>query len=76
MRAEVWASGLRRRWTKEHDCLVFPSSKSGKPLSNMAMATVLRRVQVDATVHGFRPSFRDWAMETTPFLEGEAGRPR
>ena len=50
---------------QEHDRLVFPGGKPGKPLSNMAMATVLRRMQVDATVHGFRSSFRDWAAGTT-----------
>jgi integrase len=41
---------------------VFPGQKPGKPLSNMAMEMVLRRMKVeDATVHGFRSSFRDWA---------------
>ena len=35
-------------------------------LSNMAMATVLRRMERrDITVHGFRSSFRDWAAERT-----------
>lgn len=34
-------------------------------LSDMAMATVLRRMKVDVTVHGFRSSFRDWAAENT-----------
>ena len=56
--------GIRRQ---EHHRLVFPGGKPGQPLSNMAMATVLRRVRVDATVHGFRSSFRDWAAETTSF---------
>jgi integrase len=41
---------------------VFPGAKADKPLSNMALAMVLRRMQIpDATVHGFRSSFRDWA---------------
>ena len=56
--------GVRRQ---EHDRLVFPGGKPGQTLSNMAMATVLRRMRVDATVHGFRSSFRDWAAETTSF---------
>jgi len=47
---------------------VFPGQKEGKPLSNMSMEMVLRRMAItDATVHGFRSSFRDWASETTPF---------
>lgn len=41
---------------------VFPGQKPGKPLSNMAMEMVLRRMKIkNATVHGFRSSFRDWA---------------
>jgi integrase len=47
---------------------VFPGGKTGKPLSNMAMATVLRRMgRTDITVHGFRSTFRDWAAERTNF---------
>jgi integrase len=37
-------------------------------LSNMAMASVLRRMnRDDITVHGFRSTFRDWASETTAY---------
>jgi integrase len=47
---------------------VFPGQKAGRPLSGMAMEMVLRRMAItDATPHGFRSSFRDWASETTPF---------
>jgi integrase len=47
---------------------VFPGAKRGRPLSNMAMAVLLRRMQRDdLTVHGFRSSFRDWAGECTNF---------
>lgn len=44
---------------------IFPGAKAGKPLSNMAMLEVLRRMGRDFTVHGFRSSFSDWARETT-----------
>ncbi len=40
-------------------------SISDRPLSNMAMSAVLNRMGVDATVHGFRSSFRDWVAEET-----------
>lgn len=40
-------------------------SKQGKPLSNMAMAMVLRRLKPSVTVHGFRSTFRDWVSEET-----------
>jgi len=49
--------------------LVFESeTKPGKPISNMSMTAVLRRMSRDGiTVHGFRSTFRDWAGETTGF---------
>ena len=40
-------------------------SVNGKKLTNMAMPMMLRRTNVDATVHGFRSSFRDWVSEET-----------
>jgi integrase len=47
---------------------VFPGQKSGKPLSNMSMEMVLRRMKIEGvTVHGFRSSFRDWAGNVTNF---------
>jgi integrase len=42
-------------------------SNNGRPLCNMAMPMMLRRLKVDATVHGFRSSFRDWVSEETEF---------
>ena len=54
---------------KSDDTLVFESnSKTGKPISDMTMTAVLRRMGRDGiTVHGFRSTFRDWAGETTGF---------
>jgi integrase len=47
---------------------VFPGQKPGRPLSNIAMDSVLRRMKVeDATVHGFRSTFRDWAGNVSHF---------
>lgn len=40
-------------------------SKNGKPLSNMAMPMILRKLKKDVTVHGFRSTFRDWVSEKT-----------
>ena len=43
---------------------VFEGQKRHKPLSNMSMLMLLRRMGRDGfTVHGFRSSFRDWAAE-------------
>ncbi|MFT4999471.1 MAG: integrase [Planctomycetota bacterium] len=45
---------------------VFEGQKRHKPLSNMAMLMLLRRMNVESvTVHGFRSTFRDWASEVT-----------
>lgn len=45
---------------------LFPGQRSGKPLSNMSMLMVLRRMKSEhVTVHGFRSTFRDWAAENT-----------
>jgi integrase len=43
---------------------VFEGQKRHRPLSNMAMLMLLRRMKVEGvTVHGFRSTFRDWASE-------------
>jgi len=43
---------------------VFEGQKRHKPLSNMSMLMLLRRMKVEGvTVHGFRSTFRDWASE-------------
>jgi integrase len=46
----------------------FPGARAGKPLSNMAMLLLLRRMKRDdITAHGFRSTFRDWVGEATNF---------
>ncbi len=43
---------------------VFEGQKRHRPLSNMSMLMLLRRMQVEGvTVHGFRSTFRDWASD-------------
>jgi integrase len=47
---------------------IFPGQKQGRPLSQMALLMLLRRMnRDDLTVHGFRSTFRDWASERTNF---------
>ncbi len=55
----------RRRARKEPtpESFVFPGVRPKKPLSNMSLAMLLRRMGVDATTHGFRTSFRTWASD-------------
>ncbi len=48
--------------------LVFPSQINGKALSNNTLRLALqKRLKVDATVHGMRSAFKDWAAETTGY---------
>jgi integrase len=52
----------------QQDNFVFPGGKAARPISNMAMLMLLRRMgRGDLTAHGFRSSFRDWAAERTTF---------
>ncbi|OTP69746.1 tyrosine-type recombinase/integrase [Caballeronia sordidicola] len=49
------------------DCdYVFPTP-AGKMLSDMTLLAILRRAKLDATPHGFRSTFRDWAGEKTNY---------
>jgi integrase len=47
---------------------VFIGPRKDTAISNMAMITVLRRMDRDEiTVHGFRSTFRDWVAEQTNY---------
>ena len=59
------AAELRRK--SDPGELIFNGEKPGRPLSDMTLTMLLRRAKVDATAHGFRSSFRDWAAEQTSF---------
>jgi integrase len=48
-----------------HSDFIFPGQEADRPISNMALLMILRRMKVNATVHGFRSSFRDFASEET-----------
>lgn len=59
---------LRKLEAVRRGDLVFPGSKEGKPLSDMAMSMVLRRMgRAGITVHGMRSSFRNWAARCTSY---------
>ena len=53
---------------QQGDGWLFPGSRKGAPLSNMAMNMLLRRMKrPDLSVHGFRSCFRDWCAEATNY---------
>ncbi len=45
--------------------LVFPSTRYGRPLSDMTLSKLLKELGFEAHVHGFRTSFKTWAQERT-----------
>ena len=47
--------------------LLFPGAKAGKPLSDMSLSAVMRRMGVDAVPHGFRASFSSWCASSTAY---------
>lgn len=46
--------------------LVFPSARL-RPLSDMTLTAVMRRLKLKAVPHGWRSTFRDWAGECTSY---------
>jgi integrase len=48
---------------------VFPGIKQGRPVSAKAILYAMEKALAgsEATIHGFRSSFRDWAAELTSF---------
>jgi integrase len=56
------------RMSHDPDTHAFPGRDVGRPLSDMSLTAVLRRMKRgDVTAHGFRSAFRDWAAETTAY---------
>jgi integrase len=50
------------------EAFIFPGVRRGRPLSQMAMLMLLRRMgRSDLTAHGFRSTFRDWCAESTGY---------
>ncbi len=57
------------------DGFIFIGTEEGKPLSNMGMDMLLRRMNVKTddkgqtavTVHGFRSTFKDWVSDCTSY---------
>lgn len=50
------------------DGFVFQGTRPGRPLSNMALLMLLRRMgHGDVTTHGFRSTFSDWVGDRTNF---------
>jgi integrase len=65
------AMGLLRRMPRfDNTDLVFSSPQKvhlARPLSDMTLTACHRRLQLSATVHGWRSTFKDWAAEKTSY---------
>lgn len=64
---EILEKSAGGRAADERDGYLFPGLGNERPLSNMALAMLMRRLKVSATTHGFRSAFRDWCGEATGF---------
>lgn len=51
----------KARWPRSE--FVFPGRSWRTPLSNMAMAMLMKRIPRDEVPHGLRSSFRDWTAD-------------
>ncbi len=47
--------------------LVFPGRDGDKPLSDMSLTQIMRRMGLSAVPHGFRSTFSDWVAERTAY---------
>jgi hypothetical protein len=45
--------------------LIFPGRATDKPLSDMSLTAVMRRMKLTAVPHGLRSTFSDWCAERT-----------
>ena len=56
------------RTSDDEAAFVFPGARAKRPLSQMSMLMLMRRMgRRDLTAHGFRSTFRDWAAEATDY---------
>ena len=55
---------VRDRIAASDTDFLFPAYR-GQPISDAAMATLMKRAGLDARPHGFRASFRTWGEEQT-----------
>lgn len=54
---------LRHAFAAAPDSLLAFPSPSGKPLFDMALNAIMRRMKAAGVPHGFRSSFQDWCAE-------------
>lgn len=59
---------LRKAAAVRQGELVFPGMRPDRPLSDMSLLAVLKRIgRTDITTHGFRATFKTWASDQTDY---------
>jgi integrase len=58
---------LRRMSKARVSDYVFPGERADRPVGGNTLRVILSRLGADATVHGFRSSFREWCGDRTAF---------
>jgi len=61
------ALDLLKRVPREHQSDLIFTAPRGGVLSDASILAVCKRMEVDATPHGFRSSFKDWARSCTRY---------
>lgn len=59
---------LKKRPQGAPGSLVFPANNGAIP-SNNFLSALLKRMDAQVTVHGFRSTFKDWARENTEYAD-------
>ena len=59
---------IERLRGKSESSYIFEGPRGG-PLSDMALSTITKKMEVDAVPHGFRSTFKDWARSSTNFAD-------
>jgi len=64
--SEATLAVLRKAAAVRQGELVFPGMRSDRPLSDMSLLAVLKRIgRPDTTTHGMRATFKTWASDAT-----------
>jgi integrase len=64
---DVLREAAKRGTDGRNDGLLFPGRYRGTALSDVALSDVLKRLDVTATIHGMRATFRTWAADKTSY---------
>jgi integrase len=56
-----------RMYHSQSSDLIFSGLNPNRPMSDMTLLKILRDMEIDATVHGFRSTFRDWVADNTNY---------